>query len=306
MTDPVVDRSSNKPENLEHAAEEIGRSRQRLAVFKAIYRGKSPVKTVPHLMRVTGLKRTRVLDAGKHLADSDVVTQLKLDGVTAYRKVDFYRRHRDKVLRLVQRPDTRKRLATKRRPATAPNGRATTNSVRLQVTVRVPRARVLAKHITIDDIESFLRVRGIRAGDEYLKIPEKAFREGIQRILHRRTSFNDWGGEMRDLFDTNLRIAGKRRRVAFAFKGPGQRGILSPGKMGKNGDQIQRLARCAADVFLVQYWAEIGDSVLEQLEQLIQLRTFFQGQKMWYGIIDGADSARLIRAYPKEFAWQRD
>lgn len=70
--------------------------------------------------------------------------------------------------------------------------------------------------------------------------------------------------------------------------------------MGKHGDQIQRLAKCPAEVFVVQYWAEIDDSVLAQLEQLIQLKSFLESRQLWYGIVDGQDSARLIQAYPKQ------
>ena len=42
----VSDRSSNKNEQIEHAAEVLGRSSQRIKVFKAIYTGKKGIKTV--------------------------------------------------------------------------------------------------------------------------------------------------------------------------------------------------------------------------------------------------------------------
>lgn len=45
------------------------------------------------------------------------------------------------------------------------------------------------------------------------------------------------------------------RDSGFACKGPGTKGILTPARMGQNGDQIPRLFTTAADVFLVQYWA---------------------------------------------------
>ena len=65
MTLPVADRSSNKPEQIVHAAEVLGRSPQRIAVFTAIYRGGKQVKTVSELVQATNLKRQRVLDLGK-------------------------------------------------------------------------------------------------------------------------------------------------------------------------------------------------------------------------------------------------
>ena len=62
----------------------------------------------------------------------------------------------------------------------------------------------------------------------------------------------------RTLSSTRLRIEGERRAAAFAFKGPGKTGRLTPRKMGKNGDQIQRLSKCPAEVFLIQYWVDMG------------------------------------------------
>jgi hypothetical protein len=78
-------------------------------------------------------------------------------------------------------------------------------------------------------------------------------------------------------------------------------GKLTPGKMGKNGDQIQRLMKCPADVFIVQYWAEIDDSVLDQLRQFAQLKSFLENCQIRYGVIDGVDSTRLIQGYPRAF-----
>lgn len=109
----------------------------------------------------------------------------------------------------------------------------------------------------------------------------------MARILRLQGKFKDWGGESCDLFGTTLLIDGHRTAAAFAFKGPGKSGRLTPGKMGKNGDQLQRLAQCPAEVFLVQYWDQIDQSVLKQLEQLIQLKSFLEARELRYGTIDG-------------------
>jgi hypothetical protein len=58
---PVVDSTSNKPEQIEHAAEVIGRSKHRLLVFEAIYKGKKKEKTVSELAKITKLSPKRVL-----------------------------------------------------------------------------------------------------------------------------------------------------------------------------------------------------------------------------------------------------
>jgi hypothetical protein len=72
--------------------------------------------------------------------------------------------------------------------------------------------------------------------------------------------------------------------------------------MGKNGDQIQRLFQSTAEVFFVQYWQEIDESVLDQMKQLAIAKSLMDGRRVWFGIIDGQDSNRLYRAYQKRFA----
>jgi hypothetical protein len=294
MTTDVADRSSNKNEQIVHAAEVIGRSEHRRQIFKAIYTGKTKVKSVVTLMAATGLARIPVLHAGKALASNTIVHQIKVDGVTAYEKIEFMQRYRDKILTAASNRHKRESIPTKRNPR---GGRSS-----VSVTVKIPRKSSRAAHITVDDVQSFRRIGKVPDGLLFVKMPEKKFKNGIAAILGERPSFKDWGGEMRDLSSTRLLVEGKRRPAAFAFKGPGKTGRLTPGKLGKNGDQIQRLAKCPAEVFFVQYWAEIDDSVLEQLGRLIQLKAYFESRKLWYGIIDGQDSARLIKAYPQAFS----
>jgi hypothetical protein len=292
MVMQVADRSSNKNEQVVHAAEVIGRSKHRYSVFEAIYTGKTKTKSISTLMAtLPEMPRTRILDAGKALADNDLVVQTKLGTATAYSKIEFIQRYRDKILAVAKNKKKREAIPTKRSAA----------SVKTVVALRIPNAKNLAVHITIDDIESFAAVKKIPDDLGCVKMAEATFKKGMAKILGEKGSFQDWGGESRDLSSTRLRIGGHRRRAVFAFKGPGKSGRLTPGKMGKNGDQIQRLARCPADVFFVQYWAEIDDSVMEQLEHLIRAKAYLQSRRLWYGIIDGQDSARLIQAYPERF-----
>jgi len=79
------------------------------------------------------------------------------------------------------------------------------------------------------------------------------------------------------------------------------RGTLTPGKMGKNGDQIQRLFKTAASVFLVQYWGQVAESVVEQMEEFAKAKSAVEGSWVFFGIVDGDDSNRLLEAYPKAF-----
>ena len=71
--------------------------------------------------------------------------------------------------------------------------------------------------------------------------------------------------------------------------------------MGRNADQIQRLFSSAATVFLVQYHGQIAESVLEQMEEFAKAKSVAIGDVVYYGVIDGNDSFRLMAAYSSSF-----
>ena len=298
MTREVVDYASNAPENLVHAAEAVGSSAVRQAVFEAIYRGKKRRKSVSNLIESTRLTRKQVLTAGKHLADKQVVIQDRENGETVYQKIDFIHRNKSKILKYARSKATREAVATKRN--SRGTGRAIPKEVRVVIRTRAVRDRV--KHITVDDIQSFAKVKGIRASG-YLagQLSEAQVKEGFRKVLAEAGEFRDWGGEQHDLYTTQLRLAGKRRSAAIAFKGPGTAGKLTPKKMGKNGDQIQRLMQSPAEIFLVQYGGQVDPAVMTQLQQFAVARSL-AGGPVFYGVIDGADSLRLAKAYRKQFA----
>ena len=106
-------------------------------------------------------------------------------------------------------------------------------------------------------------------------------------------------GEKNDLFTKKLKLDGKRKAAAFAFKGKGTKGTLTPKMMGKNGDQIARLIGSAAEVFFVVYHGKIDESITEQL-QAFSVAKSMSGTPVYYGTIDGNDLNRLIQAYPDD------
>ncbi len=147
------------------------------------------------------------------------------------RRLIFSTLIKSRFLRLAGNPAKLAKLPTKRKII-----------VRLPRSVAIPSAGAKVNRITVDDIDSFGKVRKIKfAGSLADSISETQFKNGVQKILGEPGIFKDWGGERSDLYSSRLRIAGKRRAAAFGFKGPGQKGILVPGRMGKNGDQMQRL-----------------------------------------------------------------
>jgi len=104
------------------------------------------------------------------------------------------------------------------------------------------------------------------------------------------------GGESNDIFTDRVTLFGKKRRAGFALKGPAKKGALVPAKMGKNGDQIQRLFNTPASVFLVQYEGEVKESVYKLMEELAKARAITGGEIFW-GVIDDDATKRLRKAY---------
>lgn len=286
----VSDSISNTNEQIEQSAKAIGRSANHRKVFDAIYTGKRALKTVDEIARKTSLTRKQVLTSGKRLADRHIVEQDKRNGDTAYRKIPFFYTHKKTILSYAGNKKKLATLPTKRRHVIA------------QPIIALPTAGADVKQITIDDIDSFARVKPISdAGNLPRSMSEKAFKQGVQKILKEPGTFTDWGGEKNDLYSTRLKLGGARLPVAFGFKGPGTKAPLVPGKMGKNGDQIQRLFQSTARIFFVQFWAEISESVIEQMRALAVAKSLSDGTKIYFGVVDGSDSYRLVRAYANRF-----
>jgi len=287
----VSDSLSNTEEQIERAAKTIGKGKRRV-VFEAIYEHKSKIKTVAAIAEKTHLTRMRILQEGRHLVQRGIVRQARKDGDTAYEKIDFFHAHKKQILRLAANPKRLVKLPTKRKVVTVVLPKS--------VTISSTGARV--NRITVDDIGSFQKVKKVKiAGSLPASMTEKQFKEGVQLIIGEPGKFKDWGGEKGDLYTTRLRVGGKRRAAAFAFKGPGEKRKLVPGRMGKNGDQAQRLFQEEADVFLVQHWREIDPSVIELMRSLAVAKSVTTGKPIWYGVIDGTDSQRVCSAYPGHF-----
>ena len=246
------------------------------------------------LSSTTGLPRVRILQEAGELTGNGIVIKKRIrtsKGVeTAYRKDPFFSQHKNKILSLASNKSKLDRFPTKITPR-----------VRGDFKVTYPRRMANIRRITIDDIESFRRVKTIRLREEPTKsLYEKRIKKGIAKILGQKSQFKDWGGEITDL-ESWVKIQGKRVPASFALKGRGTSGKLVPSKMGKNGDQIQRLFRSTADAFLVQYWGQVDGSIAEQMEKIAIAKSFAEGKRIYWGIIDGEDTKRLIAAYSKCF-----
>ena len=285
----VSDVRSNPQDQIAHAARVIGRSEHCRGVFSAIYKGKKKMKTVSEIVKMTSLPRIRVLQEARKLCNNHIVRKTKIDKELAYEKDPFYTQNKNRILGLAGNKKALERFPTKINP----------RITEVMIPIYLPKKMANAKQITIDEIDSFAKVKRVAPSQNSLPIGERKIKEGLQKILGEQGNFQDWGGESDDLFSTRLLMGGERKNGAFGLKGKGTTGILTPKKMGKRGDQIQRLFRAPADVFLVQYWSQIDESIIEQMKYFAIAKSVIEGRNIYYGVIDGQDTLRILLAYPE-------
>lgn len=153
--------------------------------------------------------------------------------------------------------------------------------------------------ISIDDIDSFENVKEISASDikSYipLNLPESQIKQSIADILGEPFISSDWGGETADLFSSHVVYKGTRLATGFLLKGPSLKGTLKIKNLGKNGDQVVRMTSVTLDLYIIQFVGPIDQNVIEHLESQVVLAAQKAMRSRYYCLIDGADTARIIK-----------
>jgi hypothetical protein len=283
---PVSDLLSNLNDQVVNSARLMTGANQRQRIFEAIYKGQKQEKSVREIMAVTGLSQIRVLNEAKKLGP--LVEKVPL----GFKKKKELAPHYKKILTLARNKNELDNVPTKVSPRI--RGRES------RITVSFTTAAAKALPITVDDIDSFARIRKIRPR-KLGPVRENLIKKGFADIVGEGGVFKDWGGEKSDLYTNKLRIKGGRRATAVAFKGKGTSGKLTPAKMGKNGDQIDRLFDEPAEVFLIVYSGQIDSSVISQMHAFAIAKKALNGQRVYFGVIDDDDLGRLAAAYPDQF-----
>ena len=162
----------------------------------------------------------------------------------------------------------------------------------------------LDTRLYVEDIDSFRKVRDVNPStvmdvqeNGYLDRSEDSIQTALERILNVPFHKKDWGGEINDLYTANVIINGKRHETAFLLKGNGiGNKTMQISDCGHNGDQILRLCTSPAKLFVVQFVGRISEAIVSDIDgKMRQVRS--QGKDVWYCIIDGQDTARVLRAY---------
>jgi hypothetical protein len=149
----------------------------------------------------------------------------------------------------------------------------------------------------VDDVDDFSAVRNVPIPSDFSvmrNISERAFKQCLTEILG-DSARSDWGGEMSDHFAAHLHLCGRRTTAAFLLKGPANFAPMGLDHLGKNNDQIYRLAQTPAGLLVVQHCHEIQEPVRATLRAF----AVQPGAVRRYCLMDGKDSLRLLIAYDK-------
>jgi hypothetical protein len=156
----------------------------------------------------------------------------------------------------------------------------------------------------VEDIDSFARVRNVNPStvtellkDGRIDLLEDYVQRAFERVLDVPFHRVDFGGETNDLYTANVVVNGARTPTAFVLKGRGCRSReLQIADCGKNGDQLVRLFDSPAELFIVQYVGPVADAVVRDVAGKVAQRRG-AGKAAWFSIIDGQDTARVLKAY---------
>lgn len=130
-----------------------------------------------------------------------------------------------------------------------------------------------------------------------LALPEQTVKEFIAKVIGEPYLDTDWGGELSDIFTSRIEIHGQRVAGAFLLKGAGSKQKLKPADLGKNGDQIRRLSKQDADLYVVQHVGEFDEAIRDQLADMILAKRAKGSPDAVGSLWDGSDCARLFVAH---------
>ncbi len=149
----------------------------------------------------------------------------------------------------------------------------------------------------VEDVDEFQPITDVPKPSEeewqtaMQQIQEQAFKQCLAEILGEEAG-KDWGGETSDHYSSHLTLSGARHTAAFLLKGPSSFKPMGLNHLGKNNDQIVRLASEPASLLVVQHAHEVLPAVRETL----RVFAVQPGRARRYLVMDGRDSYRLLVA----------
>jgi hypothetical protein len=157
--------------------------------------------------------------------------------------------------------------------------------------------------VSIEDIDSFSAAETVSPAEvatlaaKKLPLPEQTVKEFISGIMGEPYLEKDWSGELSDILTSRVQFGGKRVTAAFLLKGSSFKQKLRPRDLGTNGDQIRRLAKQTADLYIVQHVGQLDEAVYDEVRDMVVARRVERGEHIVGSVWDGSDCARLFIAH---------
>lgn len=153
-----------------------------------------------------------------------------------------------------------------------------------------------------EEIDSFQNISTVKeteiADIVPLQLPEALIKEYFCDIIGNPFAQKDWGGETCDIF-CNIQFRRKAVPAAFLLKGKAYANRpLRISDLGKNGDQLVRMFSLQAEVFVIQSNGPVDGAVYSQVQAQVAEK-LMTNQPVYYLVLDGIQTARLLRAYGK-------
>ena len=157
--------------------------------------------------------------------------------------------------------------------------------------------------IPIEQIDTFSKAASVAPQDvagiatPKLPLPERTVKEYVSKIMGEPYLEKDWGGELSDILTSRVELGGTRIPAAFLLKGANHKAKLKPKDLGANGDQIRRLSKQHADLYVVQHVGQFDEAVYDEVRDMILARRSERGEQVVGSVWDGSDCARLFVAH---------
>jgi hypothetical protein len=151
----------------------------------------------------------------------------------------------------------------------------------------------------IDSFEQIVNVPETEVAELIpLQISEADIKKHFCDIMGNPFPQKDWGGEVCDIF-CNIRFRRRAVPAAFILKGKAYADRpLRIADLGKNGDQLVRLFSLPAEVYIIQSNGPIDGTVYSHIQAQVAAK-LITNQSIYYLVLDGIQTTRLLRAYGK-------
>lgn len=154
------------------------------------------------------------------------------------------------------------------------------------------------RRVHVQQVDQFSRVDWSRRVDSkdvkaVNNMLEGEVKEALAEIIGTPFVPKDWGGERSDLATNNLLVKGQMTSAAWLLKGRSVKGPMKLLHLGKNGDQVERLATEPVELLVVQH----NDAISAPVVHMAEAFAYDMRNPRRFMIMDGVHTAAIMRAY---------